>query len=126
MRANLSIFVTACLLAACGGASQDNPVQPSIVIATNPDSLSLHAGASTQLVAQASVHNLPPGAGAAIYVAVDWSLQETNAGALSSPSANGETFTVTYTAPSAAGVYHVVASDHADGGVSSVVTVTVN
>jgi hypothetical protein len=32
MRAILSIFVTACLLAACGGGGQDNPDQPSILI----------------------------------------------------------------------------------------------
>lgn len=86
----------------------------------------MKTGTSTQLVALAAVHNLAPGAGTPIYVAVDWALQETSAGALSSPVADGETFTVTYTAPASPGVYHVVARDRADSGVNSVVTVTVH
>ena len=85
----------------------------------------MQAGTSMPLVAQAAVHNLPLGAGTPIYVRVDWTLQEANGGTLTSPSANGETFTITYTAPSNAGIYHVVASDHVDSSVSSVVTVTV-
>ncbi len=71
----------------------------------------MKAGTSTPLVAQAAVHNLAPGARTPICVAVGWALQETSAGALSSPVADGETFTVTYTAPSSPGVYHVVARD---------------
>jgi hypothetical protein len=128
MRANLSILATACVLTACGGGhdgSDQPPSQATFVVATDPNALSMKTGASTQLAAQASETGLPAGAGSPIFIAVDWALQESNGGALSAASSVGETFTITYTAPANAGVYHVVASDRANSGVRSIITITV-
>ena len=114
------------LLAACGGASPEPTPQPTVSVATNPTALSMRTGTSTRLQAQAAVTNLPAGAGTAVYVSMDWALQEADGGLLASPAAQGETFTITYTAPDRPGVYHVRATDHADSSIGSVVTITVD
>ena len=126
MRIHPASIIAGAVLVACGGSGSDANDQPTVHVAAAPSSVTLHAGDTTQLGAQASVSGLGPGAGTAIYVSVDWQLQEANGGMLTAASANGETFTVTYTAPAKAGVYHVVASDHDDSGINSVITVTVD
>jgi plastocyanin len=125
VRIHPACIAASAVLAACGGSSSDANDQPTIHVAAAPSSVALHPGDTTQLGAQASVTGLAPGAGTAIYVSVDWQLQEPDGGTLAAASSNGETFTVTYTAPAKAGVYHVVASDHADPSINSVITVTV-
>jgi hypothetical protein len=114
------------LLAACGGSSSETSDKASITVATSPKAVTMQAGTSMPLVAQAAVNNLQPGAGTAVYVSVDWALQEADGGTLASPTSDGEIFKVTYTAPTKSGVYHVVARDHDDSSVAAVVTVTVD
>jgi len=126
MRNLLVSFVAASALAACGGSSSDSANQSTVDITATPQSVALHPGDSIQLGAQARVSGLAPGAGTAIYVKVDFALQEANAGTLGVPAANGESFTVTYTAPATAGVYHVVASDDTNATVNALITVNVN
>jgi hypothetical protein len=77
-------------------------------ISLAPRSVALLAGATQQFSAQVSGSADP---------AVVWSVTEANGGRITPDGL--------YTAPAAAGTYHVVASAHADATVSAVATVTV-
>jgi hypothetical protein len=97
-----------CLLGGCGGGSGSPGPAVAVTIAPNPVSL---APASTQTFT-ATVAN-------ATNAAVTWSVQEgASGGTISSAGL--------YTAPAAAGTFHVVATSQADTTKTSTATVTVN
>ncbi|MES2296692.1 MAG: hypothetical protein V4582_06590 [Pseudomonadota bacterium] len=96
------------------------PIIPPHTFSLRLDALSLPVGSSAFLQAN-------NGGGEAIRFFTDWRVQEGAAGGtLGQPVQEGIVSTVNYTAPSQAGIYHVIASDRTDPAhFSATITITV-
>jgi hypothetical protein len=92
-----------------GTGGTPTPPPAAVAITVSPAAASLPAGATLQLTASVTGSS---------DTAATWSVQEGSAGGTVSGSG-------LYTAPSAAGTYHVVARSHADATTSAAATLTV-
>jgi hypothetical protein len=102
-----AIIGTGLFLAACGEGSSTPP--PSITVSVSPASTTVNQGATQTFTASVT---------GTADTAVTWSVQEAAAGGLITPAG-------VYTAPQAAGTFHVVATSQADSTKSAAAAVTV-
>jgi len=114
MRRSVVVGAACALLMACGGASEKEVASPppspaAVTISVSPAAVSLTAGATQAF--SAGVVGLSD-------IAVIWSVQEGTAG-------GAITTAGLYTAPSAAGTYHVVATSVTDASKSAAAAVSV-
>src|SRR5215472_7555551 len=104
MKQALALGLALILLTSCGGGS-GNTNTHNVVLAISPNNITLNQGATQHFSVTGD--------------AVTWSVSEGGAGG----SINSSGF---YTAPNAAGTFHVVATSQSDSSVSAITLVTVN